>query len=100
MNVDLLEWRRIEDFTVRHAIESHATGKTYGLEPGSLAKLLQHAEINLFEPRLQRTGEIAVPLLQGFFGRANRSQALRHFIRKQFAERRRLIGFGPGHLRA
>jgi len=100
MNVDLLERCRVKDFPVRHAIESHATCQANGLEPRSLGKLFQHAEINFFEPRLQRRSEIAVPLLQRFFGSANRSQALRHFIRKHFAERRRLIGFGPGHFRA
>src|SRR5438309_2181958 len=100
MYVHLFERRGIKDFSIRDAIESHATGKTNGLEPCSLRKFFQHAEINFFEPRLQRTSQIAVPLLQRFFGSANRPQALRHFIRKHFAERWRLVGFGPGHLRA
>src|SRR5256884_538322 len=100
MHVHLFERRRVKDFSIRDAIESPAACQTNGLEPCSLRKFFQHAEINFFEPRLQRTSQIAVPLLQSFFGSANRPQALRHFIRKHFAERRRLVGFGPGHLRA
>src|SRR5260370_23038847 len=69
-------------------------------EGGSWGKCLQQAEITMVEPRLQGTSEIAVPHLRRFCGSANRPQALRHFLRKHFAERRRLIGFGPGHLRA
>src|SRR5258708_2862425 len=100
MNVDLLERSRIKNFPARHAIESHTPGETNGLESRSLGKLFQHAEINFFEPRLQRTSEIAVPVLQRFFWSAHRSQALRHFIRKHLAEYRRLVGFRPGHFRA
>src|SRR5260370_1157475 len=100
VNVDLVKRCRVKYFSVRHAIESHPTGKANGLEPRALGKLFQHAEINLFEPRLQRTSKIAVPFLQRLFGSANRPQALSHFIRKHSAERRRFIGFGPGHLRA
>ena len=80
MNVDLLEWSRIKNFSISDAIKSHAAGKTNGFESCSLARLFQHAQINLFEPRLQRTSKVAVPVLQRFFGGAHRTQALRHFI--------------------
>src|SRR5882762_2649146 len=55
MDINLLEWRRVKYFSVRDAIKSDTTGETNGLERGSLGKLFQHAEINFFEPRLQRT---------------------------------------------
>src|SRR5439155_21665008 len=100
MNVNLLERRRVKNFPVRHAIESHAACQTHRLESGSLAELFQHAEIDLFEPRLQRTSQIAVALLERFFGSANWSQPLGHVPRKHFAERGGLLAFGPGHFRA
>src|SRR5437660_7883539 len=80
MNVDLLEWRRIKNFSVRDAIKSHATCKTNGLKPSLLAKSFQHAEIYFFKARLQRGSEIAMPVVQRFFWSAHRTQALRHFL--------------------
>jgi len=41
-----------------------------------------------------------VPFLQRFLRSANGPKAIRHFVRKHFAEYRCLIGLGPGHLRA
>src|SRR5436853_7177229 len=100
MNVNLLERRRVKNFPVRHAIESHAACQTHRLESGSLAELFQHAEIDLFELRLQRTSQIEVALLDRFFGSANWSQPLGDVHRKHFAERRGLLSSGPGHFRA
>src|SRR2546423_4347701 len=100
MNVNLLKRRGVKNFPVRHAIEGHPACQTHRLQSGSLAELFHHARIDLFEPRLQRTSQIAVPLLERFFGSANWSQPLGHLLGKHFAERGGLMAFGPGHFRA
>src|SRR6266700_7790287 len=55
MDVNLFERCGVKDLSVRDAIESHAACETHGSEPGSLTEFFQHAEIDFFEPRLQRT---------------------------------------------
>src|SRR5256885_14503924 len=100
MNVNLLKRRGVKNFPVRHEMEGPPACKTHRLQSGSLAELFHHAQIDLFEPRLQRTSQIAVALLERFFGSANWSQPLGHVPRKHFAERGGLMAFGPGHFRA
>src|SRR5205807_8845692 len=99
MNVNLLERRRVKNFPVRHAIESHAACQTHRLESGSLSELFQHAELDLFEPRLQGTSQIEVALFERYFGSANWSRPRGHLQLKHFGGRGGLLEFGPGDFR-
>src|SRR5690242_6492911 len=99
MNVNLLEWGRIEDFSVGHTIERHTSRQTNSLHSCSLREFFQHAEIDFFQARLERSSQVAMALLQRLVRRARRAEPPLHPFRKQFAERGSLVGFGPGHLR-
>src|SRR6202521_3731150 len=100
LDVNFLEWRRLENFSVVHSIDRHSACQTHCLPPRAFGKFLQHAEIDFLKPRLQRCGKVAVPLLHGLFRLAPRAEPPRHSVRKKSAERWRFAGFGPAHLRA
>ena len=101
MNIDFFERRRIEDFSVGHAIEGHAAGEANGFAVRLCGQFAQHTEVNFFEPRLQSGREIAMPLFEQSFGRARGpAKFLAHFPRKHLAESGGLVRLGPGHFRA
>src|SRR5712691_2437203 len=100
MDVDLFERRRVKDFSIGNTIEGHAACEAYRLEFRAFSKLLQHAEINLFEARLQRSSQISVTLLQRLLWSTNRTKTPCQFSRKHCAEHRRFVRFRPGHFRA
>ena len=53
LQINLLERRLIENFSVGHAIERHAAGQAHGFLFGARVQRAQHFEQNFFEPRLQ-----------------------------------------------
>src|SRR5205823_13898987 len=78
MNVNLLEWRGIKDFSIRHAIESHTASQANGFQSCPVRKSLQHAEIDFLQPYLQRSRQVAMTLFQGLVRRARRTQPPSH----------------------
>jgi hypothetical protein len=54
-------WSKIFPFATQ--LKATRPARHTALEAGSFGKLLQHAEINFLKPRLQRTSQIAVPIL-------------------------------------
>ena len=53
LHENLFERSAVENFPVRHAIEGDAARQTHGFQSRAFGQLFQHAQIDLFEPRLQ-----------------------------------------------
>src|SRR5262249_6376604 len=70
MDVDLFEWRLLENVSVCHAIESNAARQADLLQPGAGRKLTKHAQIDFFQPSLECCCEISVLLLDRLVGSA------------------------------
>src|SRR5579859_5851179 len=78
MNVNLLEGRRIKNFSIGYAVECHASRQANGFHSRSVREFLQHAEVDFFEPRLKRSRQVAMALLQRLVRRARRAEAPFH----------------------
>src|SRR5580704_13335448 len=82
LHENLFERSAVENLSVRHAIEGDAAGQTHGFQSSAFGQLFQHAQIDLFEPRLQGSSEISVPLFERLLGFPGWTQPAREFFGK------------------
>ncbi len=97
-DVELLEPRLVANAAVRHGVERHATREAEPALPGALLQPVDHVEVDLFEPELQRRRDVVV-VRRELGGRvARRPQLFDELVREDGSDARRSLV--PRHVHA
>ena len=100
LDVNALERRVIEYFSVGDAIEGDAAGEAQRFFAGFFGESGPVSGEDFFERGLHAGREIVVALLERLVGLARGAEALFEIRRKKAAENGSAISVAPGHVRA
>ena len=100
LNINALERRVIEYFSVGDAIKSHAAREAERFFAGFFGEGAPVRGENFFERGLHAGREIVVALLERLVGEARGAEAFFEIRRKKPAENGSAVGITPGHVRA
>ena len=95
-----LKGGRVEDLSIRDAIERHASGQAQSFLSAALREPVPASDQNFLESGLHARGKIVVPCGERLFRLARRTQAFLEIGRKEAAEHGRAIGLAPAHFGA
>src|SRR5207247_9491262 len=82
------------------AVEAYSTRKTERVLARTRMQGVQQVEQHFLKPRMERRGDIPMPLLDGGAGLSRCTQPLFYIGRKEPTKRGRPIRLAPGHLGA
>src|SRR5437773_12519197 len=100
LNINPFEGGHVEDLAVGDAVEGHSARKTQRFLARTRMQGVQQVEQHLLKPRLERRGDILMPLLDGGAGLSRCTQPLFCIGRKEPTKRGRPIRLAPGYLGA
>src|SRR5437773_6125943 len=98
LNIHPFKGGCMEDLAVGDTVEGHSARKTQGFLARTRVQGVQQVEQHLLKPRLERRGDILMPLLDGGAGLPCRTQPLFYIGRKEPTKRGRQVRLSPCHL--